>query len=251
MNAFSRISCWQKMIKGATLTIILLQTACGMQFQTISRNTREGNLPSPPKPAAGDAGATWICRDDILQKDSKRPEAQPFAQTGARQGAQVVLKLRHQQELAGRLLSVRDHALVISQNEVRNDRDEGQLAGIVVVRNQDIRYVIIKGESKVLKGTAIGFLVGAGLGVTLGLLTGDDQPCDYGSACPSMSAETKAVLGGVVLGVAGLIVGRNEGAAASKADEVSYPQASHDFSALRLMAQFPNKEPEYLSAISE
>ena len=39
------------------------------------------------------------------------------------------------------------------------------------------------------------------------------------------------------------------GAAASKTDKAIDPAMNHDFSALKPYAQFPVKEPEYLSAI--
>jgi hypothetical protein len=53
----------------------------------------------------------------------------------------------------------------------------------------------------------------------------------------------------IVLGGAGLIVGTIAGAAASKADKAINPLMNHDFSALKPLAQFPEQEPEYLSAV--
>jgi hypothetical protein len=124
-----------------------------------------------------------------------------------------------------------------------------------VVKNQNIRRVIVKGESQAKKGAGLGFLIGAGTGAIIGLAAGDDEPCPESTEtwsifpnCWSLSAGAKAAIGGIVLGSIGAAVGGIVGTA-SKADKSIYPSMNHDFSALKPYAQFPEKEPEYLSAI--
>jgi hypothetical protein len=55
-------------------------------------------------------------------------------------------------------------------------------------------------------------------------------------------------MGGILGGVVGSFVGAVAGAAASKSDNAIDPAMNHDFSALKPLAQFPEKEPPYLSA---
>ena len=187
------------------------------------------------------------------------PMSQLFAQGGVRMGARIVLLLHNQPEIAGRLLSVRDSALVISTNKAPAHHINAQTAGISVVKNQNIRRVIIKGESRVLEGMVLGLLIGAGTGVMIGVAAGDDEPCPNHSSggplepgsgwCLSFTAGEKALAAGIVLGAVGLGVGAKVGDATSKADKTIYPPMSQDFSALKSLAQFPQEEPEYLSLI--
>jgi len=180
------------------------------------------------------------------------PMSQLFAQ-----GTRVVLWLQNQGEIAGRLLSVRDSALVISTNAAPGNHIGAQTAGIIVVKNQDIQRVFIKGKSRVLISSGLGFLIGAGTGAIIGFAQGDDPPCNdnygpvglAGLSCWSFTAKGKAVLGGILGGCAGTIVGGIAGGAASKEDKAIYPSMNHDFSALKPLAQFPKKEPAYLSAV--
>jgi len=53
-----------------------------------------------------------------------------------------------------------------------------------------------------LEGAGIGALMGVALGVTIGLVDGDDPPGWF-----SFTAEDKAMMGGAILGVAGLAIG--------------------------------------------
>ena len=58
------------------------------------------------------------------------------------------------------------------------------------------------GQRKVLKSVGIGFLVGAGTGVLIGLASGDDQ-----GSFLAYTAEEKAAMAGVALGLTGAAVG--------------------------------------------
>ena len=68
--------------------------------------------------------------------------------------------------------------------------------------------VSIQRERRVLKGLGVGLLVGAGGGVVLGLASGDDQ-----AGFISFTAEEKAMMGAVALGLVGGVVGLIAGAA--------------------------------------
>jgi hypothetical protein len=67
--------------------------------------------------------------------------------------------------------------------------------------------------------------------------------------CLSFTAEEKAAMGGIALGVAGFLVGAGIDADAAKANKANGQLVSQDFSALRSLAQFPKEEPEYLNAV--
>ncbi len=59
------------------------------------------------------------------------------------------------------------------------------------------------GQRKVLKSVGVGFLVGAGSGALMGLASGDDPQQEWFA----FTAEEKAVMGGVGLGLTGAAVG--------------------------------------------
>jgi hypothetical protein len=172
------------------------------------------------------------------------PMSQLFAQ-----GARIVLGLQNQGVIAGRLLSVRDSALVISTNEAHGNHIDAKSADLIVVKNQDIRRVFIKGKSRVLLGAGLGFVIGAVTGAMIGHAKGDDPPNNPGEWRLALTADTKAVIGGILGGFAGSIVGGIVGDAASKVDIAIYQPMNHDLSALKPLARFPKKEPEYLSAV--
>ncbi len=58
------------------------------------------------------------------------------------------------------------------------------------------------GQRKLLKSVGIGFLVGAGTGVLIGLASGDDE-----GSFLAYTAEEKAAMAGVALGLTGAAVG--------------------------------------------
>jgi hypothetical protein len=62
--------------------------------------------------------------------------------------------------------------------------------------------VSIRQETKIRKSAGVGFLIGAGSGVLIGLASGDDEPGWF-----SFTAEEKAAMIGVGLGLTGGVVG--------------------------------------------
>ncbi len=264
----NNFSLCQKLFRGAVLIMILLQTACATNLAMLGDRPKDLTTPNPSEQTSNDADAALTCSMDVPGEDSARPKvqanvrgistrpkAQPRAQGDARMGARIVLLLRNQRKIAGRLLSVRDHALVISTNEAQANHLDAQIADLLVVEILDLLSVSFKEDAKVQKGAAIGFLIGAGTGAIIGFAAGDDPPCNESgsplapSSCWRLTAGGKAVLGGIVGGVAGLLVGSLAGAAASSADKAGASQVNHDFSALKPFAQFPKEEPGYLNAV--
>ncbi len=270
MNNHNKIPMQHKSFNYAVLIMIFLLNACASQYSTVNHEANDRVAASSYGLAGLYAGNCSSCSVEMREDNAMPAESQsnftgalneaPPQSTpkkGSRRGAKIVLLLHNQSEIAGRLLSVRDSALVISIDRLRENevREKSQTA--IVIMNQDIRIAIVKGESKVLKSAGVGFLVGAGIGVALGFITGDDRPCEQSysegynliPSCISMSAETKAALGGMVFGAIGLTAGFVSGRKASTSDEIHHPSKNYDFYFLKRYAQFPKGEPEYLDAV--
>ncbi len=155
-------------------------------------------------------------------------------------GARVILALKNARQVTGELLSVRDSSLVISTLKDSDEKDwTTQTGGIVAVDDQEIQKVIIKGNSNIEKGMALGFLIGAGAGALIGSVSGG------GWVPPG----TMAVAGGIVFGGAGFVIGSIVGVASSTGDKEIEPLPNHDFPSLKPFARFPAEEPEYLKKI--
>jgi outer membrane protein W len=159
------------------------------------------------------------------------------------QGANIAVILSNGRIQEGELLSVRDSALIISIAPAGvTEVAANEAPPSTLIRNQDIQKVIIKGESNVLKGVGLGFLIGAGAGALIGVAGGDDPP----GGLFSLSAPEKAALGAILGGGCGVIVGTIAGAASSSRDKVIEALPNKDFSILRPVARFPTREPEFL-----
>jgi hypothetical protein len=154
------------------------------------------------------------------------------------QGADVVLFLNDGREISGELLVVMDSSLVISFVSV--DRKE-VFEKDTVVRNQEILHVIVKGKSNILKGMGEGIIIGGGIGVLLGFLSGDDE-----EGFIRFTAAEKALALGVVLGGAGLIIGTIAGIASSASDRHIEPLGNRDFSILKPIARYQKSQWELL-----
>jgi hypothetical protein len=158
------------------------------------------------------------------------------------QGADVSLLLKNGQEISGELLSVRDSSLVISTMEDANENDlSTQTVGIIAVRNEELFHVVVKGKSNIVTGMAGGVLYGAALGGVL---------CSCIPAASGLSTpEERAAGGAFVFGAIGFVVGTIAGIASSSNDKLVEPRMNNDFSSLRPLARYPDKEPEFLQVI--
>lgn len=73
---------------------------------------------------------------------------------------------------------------------------------VAEVRMNELSHIKIKKDSKVGEGSKIGARLGAGTGALIGLALGDDR-----NGCFQPSAENKALLGAMVLGLSGSLIG--------------------------------------------
>jgi hypothetical protein len=158
---------------------------------------------------------------------------------GQGEGADVAVVLRSGQKIEGELVSVRESSLLIAT----------PTENIIPIRDANVSHVIVQGNSHEL--------VGAGVGLVSGLLIGglvaameiesSEREGDFGGAF-------RWAFGGAVVSVglgavAGTLVGTGIGAAASQSDiEVSLDVPA-ERSALKKLARYPDKEPEFLKAI--
>ncbi len=168
----------------------------------------------------------------VLQPNASTPSKNSSSRL---EGARVVLQLDSGQQFSGQLLSVRDSALVIS---IQN-------GSLLTIRNQEILYVVVKGESRVFEGMGTGFLAGAAWGALTGLARGDDSK----NQIPSFTAGQKAVVGGIAFGAVGFLVGTIAGIASSSGDKLVKPLRNNDFSSLKPFARFQGNEPSVLNGI--
>ena len=116
-----------------------------------------------------------------------------------KRGAELTIIKKDGHLIRGELIAVKEHSLLL-------------LAGIdVSIDIEDIKVIEIEKKSKVGKGALYGLLIGAGLGIMTGLISGDDPP---GTWLLPMTAGQKAAIGGAAFGALGLLGGVLFGAAA-------------------------------------
>jgi outer membrane lipoprotein SlyB len=90
---------------------------------------------------------------------------------------------------------------------------DSESAADVSVEVGEIRLLEIVKESKVWEGVGLGLLSGAVIGVLAGYLSGDDPPImvrGFGppmTGAPLLTADEKALAGGIVCGIAGGALG--------------------------------------------
>jgi len=90
-----------------------------------------------------------------------------------------------------------------------------------VLAFENVREVVaVKRGRGALEGLGIGALIGAGTGVVMGLASGDDE-CE-GFCLFQMTAEEKAVVGGILMGGLGSVVGLVVGAVRGSRDVYSF-----------------------------
>jgi len=139
----------------------------------------------------------------------------------------VILVLKDGQQIFGPLGSVDDSTLVLS-DKIRTT--EGRYSEVSSkVRNQEIQKVIVKGQSKALKGMGLGLLIGAVSGAVIVSASGDDEG--------SFLLPSAVILGGIFGGGAGLVVGGVVGAVSSTSGMETEFSVDKPFSFLRLFAK--------------
>ena len=156
------------------------------------------------------------------------------------------------QEYEGEILAVRDHSIVFS---TLHGASEGRLIqsrqAILILNHDDIREVLLIGDSNVLPGIAIGM----GSGCMLGCLIGysmevsvpeekSNKPLDCGPTKESKK-EMNAMGGGLVGGLLGTVFGGAIGGSIRE-DTMIIGLQKRDFSILKLHARYGSEEPWFL-----
>jgi hypothetical protein len=108
-----------------------------------------------------------------------------------RRGAELVVQKKDGQIVRGELIAVKENSLLMLVSGVD-----------LSVDIRDVKVITIVKKSKILEGAGTGLLVFGGVGALLGLASGDDKTGIFG-----FSAVDKALLGGSLLGIAGLVIG--------------------------------------------
>ena len=150
----------------------------------------------------------------------------------------IVLKDGHLIENA-ELRSVRDSELIVyGERETYHDTTSWTGEQLRTIRNADIQYVVVKGESKVGPALGTGILIGAGAGLLMGAFSGDDE-----KGFVSFTAGQKALALGAVLGTVGAVIGLIAGATESTSDQTFVPLPDGDLSVLRPFTRYPHTDP--------
>jgi hypothetical protein len=118
-----------------------------------------------------------------------------------KRGAKLLITKKDGQQIKGELITVKPNALLLLDTEGKD----------VSVDISNIKVIRIVKKSQVGKSALYGGLIGAGLGIMTGLISGDDPP---GTWLLPMTAGQKAAIGGAAFGALGLLGGVLFGAAA-------------------------------------
>ena len=168
-------------------------------------------------------------------------ESEPKSEGGVARrirGTDVAVLLTSGQGIEGELVSVRVSSVLIAT----------RTGDIVPIRDTVVSHVIVKGSSHVARGLGLGFLEGTFGGMLFGGVIGD-ATARGGHADETVGALGGAMLGAIVGAVAGTLSGGLKGAAESKREisvDLSIPA---ERSALKQLARYPDKEPEFLEVI--
>lgn len=149
------------------------------------------------------------------------------------QGTQVVVLLQNKNEVKGELLFVRENALVLATEKLKRRPEPGvKPEGLVVIKNEDIQTVTLKGKSRVFKFARTGFMIGGVAGIIAGERNSDES-------------RLAAMGDRLLFGAGGAAVGAIVGLLASPKDKTLI----EDFTALKYLARFKECEPQFLTAV--
>ena len=146
----------------------------------------------------------------------------------------------------GEILAIRDHSMVLS---TLHGASEGRLIqsrqAILILNHDDIREVLLIGDSNVLPGIAVGM----GSGCMLGCLIGNSLEVSEKKSDPfgcerSAERQSNAMTGALAGGLAGTLMGGVIGGAARE-DIGIIGLEKRDFSVLKLLARY-SEEPWFL-----
>jgi hypothetical protein len=113
-------------------------------------------------------------------------------------GCEVIVKKKDGATIKAELLIVKNDEIILM--------DSFNMSGITLTADE-IQKITITKKSRFFKGIGLGLVIGGGSGALLGFASGDDD-----SGWFRWTAEEKAVMGGLGLGVVGLLTGGIVGA---------------------------------------
>ena len=123
-----------------------------------------------------------------------------------RRGAELIVEKKDGQSVRGELITVKENSLLLLSDSGAD----------VSVEIGDVKIITIVYKSKFWKGAGYGLLAGGACGVAGGIIGGDDSSSLESF---SFSTENKAVIAGIALGLAGVVLGGIIGASEGK-DEI-------------------------------
>jgi len=148
-------------------------------------------------------------------------------------GVEVSLSLKEGNVVSGELLAVRENIIILCQEYSAREEELSKLTyPISMISSKDIKQLTIVGSSWIWEGIAAGAFAG---GLT-GML---------------VASEGLEVMAGLVIGTwIGITAGWITGYALSSEEYVlQEPPTDYDWSVLKSLSRYPDKEPEYLRAI--
>jgi hypothetical protein len=121
-----------------------------------------------------------------------------------------------------------EHVVLASGETISVDNPDGYPDGALIVSNGGRAAVLppdqirhgwsVSSVRGFFEGMGIGALTGAGVGVTMGLMSGDDDPEEF----LAFTAEQKATMAGVMFGLSGAITGALIGLVRGSTDVYTY-----------------------------
>ena len=103
--------------------------------------------------------------------------------------------------MKGALFLLKDSSILVSNSLVKEDYNIGNYE-VAELYIDDIKLISTKRRGGALHGALLGGAIGVSTGVVIGLISGDDH-----SSIISFTAEQKAIIDGVGLGVIGALTG--------------------------------------------
>ncbi len=158
-------------------------------------------------------------------------------------GAEITLLLKDGEGIEGELLSVRDSTITMCTKYSATEEELASLQyPIHTVRTDEIMEITLEGSNYIWIGLGIGFAAGIGLGI---LVAENYEPESSG-----LAGGIEIIGTGVLVFIGVFALGAVIGGLAS-ADEVILHEIPPGYKLLplKLLARYPDKEPEYLKAI--